>query len=1055
MRSGRSPGGLKGSARTAARLFLLAVLLCALAVRDRGSPARANLIAALGAEQPVGGRFFGFDYGLPLAAPGGGPRLAAALRAMLDGGGRGRSPAAEADGAVADLLGNRRDEAIARLEAAVARARDDPALAIDLAAAYLARGGPHDAALACGEAGRAVALAPFSPEARYDLALALTESHLWRLAARAWGDYLALDARSGWAVEARRRRRALSEPFPPPWGKEERRELALAVERGDRRRVHDLVSRFRYKVRDDLEKEVLPGWAAAASARNDREAGRLLAIARSAGRELAQVESDPTMGEAVDAIDGAVRHGGAELTSLVGGLLAYRHGHALADPDEGESLPDFETAAQRLASLDGPFATWAILRAAIAHNHRSEYWAMLATLAPAAVATVHHPALRARWCWLSGLAHLKVGEYGPALQLYQEALALYAQMGEEENVVALHALIAECLRLQGESGEAWKHRAEALSLGPRISAVGWVHNALFDAAEALLNEGNPEAALAFQDEMVERAADDQTELIETLLRRARTRSRLHDLRGARADLAAAQSYLKRFTDLGQRRKFEIDVASIGGEISLQGDPREAARQLGAAIDQFEQNGEAFRLPPLYRQHAQALLASDDASGAAASLVRGIDEVETERRKIREAHLAQSFFDQVRGLFTDMVSLRAGQHQDAAAFAYAERARARGLLDALESAGPGAAPLPVDAGRVLAAPDVMRRLPRGTALVEYAFLDDRALAWVARSTGLTMRPLAVSRGEVVAELGRLNAGGRWTPDAERASESLYDQLVRPLRNDLAGATAVAIVPDGELYEVPFAALRDRMKGKYLVEDFLLSMAPSATLWARSLDRRRSFAPSRGGELIVGDPDFERAAFASLASLAGAREEAGRVAALYPGAESLTGADATPAAFLARAGHAPMIHLASHALVDEKEPLLSAFVLAPSHGAGAADAGLLYARDIYRLRLDRTGLVVLAACDTAGGPLAGSEGVASLVRPFLAAGAPLVVASLWQVDDAPAARLFDGFHRRVARGEDPVAALHDEQVAALGSTGPDRRSPAFWGTFEIFGAAAPQR
>jgi CHAT domain-containing protein len=257
-------------------------------------------------------------------------------------------------------------------------------------------------------------------------------------------------------------------------------------------------------------------------------------------------------------------------------------------------------------------------------------------------------------------------------------------------------------------------------------------------------------------------------------------------------------------------------------------------------------------------------------------------------------------------------------------------------------------------------------------------------------------------------------------------------------------------------VPFAALRDAARRRYLVEDFRLSAAPSATLWARSLARRPLAPPSTGGELVMGDPAFDHKAFSDLEALAGARQEAARVAALYPGAEPLTGAGATPAAFLARAPRAPVIHLASHALVNESQPLLSAFVLAPARGAGGvADSGLLTAGDVYRLRLDHTRLVVLAACDTARGPLAGGEGVANLARPFLAAGAPLVVASLWRVDDAPAAGLFYGFHRRVARGEDPVAALHDEQVAALRSADRDLRSPGFWGTFEIFGAAAPER
>ena len=67
-------------------------------------------------------------------------------------------------------------------------------------------------------------------------------------------------------------------------------------------------------------------------------------------------------------------------------------------------------------------------------------------------------------------------------------------------------------------------------------------------------------------------------------------------------------------------------------------------------------------------------------------------------------------------------------------------------------------------------------------------------------------------------------------------------------------------------------------------------------------------------------------------------------------------------------------------EHKIPGASALLLRPS---GAED-GLFQAREILELRLGAD-LVTLSACDTGSGAVYGQEGVASLVRPFLAAGA----------------------------------------------------------------------
>jgi CHAT domain-containing protein len=200
-------------------------------------------------------------------------------------------------------------------------------------------------------------------------------------------------------------------------------------------------------------------------------------------------------------------------------------------------------------------------------------------------------------------------------------------------------------------------------------------------------------------------------------------------------------------------------------------------------------------------------------------------------------------------------------------------------------------------------------------------------------------------------------------------------------------------------------------------------------------------------VVGDPAVDRSRFSTLYSLPEAAAEAVDLTALT-GAVSLLGKAADKSSFLVAAPNAEWIHFAGHALVDPRNTLLSMLVLAP----GRDGSGALTAREIYSLNLQKTRLVVLAACDTGNEYVPGSEGATSLARAFLAAGVPTVVASLWDVGDRPTAKLSDAFHRNLLAGDDPMEALRKAQLALLHGGDEAIRSPAAWGAFEVFGASA---
>src|SRR5262249_23697987 len=106
-------------------------------------------------------------------------------------------------------------------------------------------------------------------------------------------------------------------------------------------------------------------------------------------------------------------------------------------------------------------------------------------------------------------------------------------------------------------------------------------------------------------------------------------------------------------------------------------------------------------------------------------------------------------------------------------------------------------------------------------------------------------------------------------------------------------------------------------------------------------------------------------------------------------------------------------------------------------------------IYGRRLRHTRVVVLAACSTGrGGPRFAEEAM-GLARPFLAAGAPSVVASLSEIEDGPTLQLLTAFHRHFLESHDPLAALRKAQREQIESIGAKDLPPWSWASFEVFG------
>jgi CHAT domain-containing protein len=274
------------------------------------------------------------------------------------------------------------------------------------------------------------------------------------------------------------------------------------------------------------------------------------------------------------------------------------------------------------------------------------------------------------------------------------------------------------------------------------------------------------------------------------------------------------------------------------------------------------------------------------------------------------------------------------------------------------------------------------------------------------------------------------------------QQLHQLLIQPIAGFLPKDpnARVIFIPHQKLFLVPFAALQDNF-GKYLIEQHTILTAPSIqTLDCTRLLRQRIVGKDM---LVMGNPAMPsiRELPTPLPPLPGAEREAIEIASLF-NTQAIIGKDATKAAFLERLSSARFIHLATHGvLYDFGSGVSGAIALAPS----SDDDGWLTAGEVLGLKLNAE-LVVLSACHTGGGKIT-SDGVISLSRSFIAAGAGSVIAALWTVYDFPTDFFISEFYSQLLQNRDKAQALRQAMLSMMQKY----PHPKYWAVFTLIGEA----
>jgi len=395
------------------------------------------------------------------------------------------------------------------------------------------------------------------------------------------------------------------------------------------------------------------------------------------------------------------------------------------------------------------------------------------------------------------------------------------------------------------------------------------------------------------------------------------------------------------------------------------------------------------------------------------------------------------------------------------------------------------------------------LDEDTLLLEYALGEKRSYLWLVSQISIDSYELP-PRAEIETATRRVyelltqrpKRGTPPDPQFIAQARALSGMLLGPAAAQL-GAKRLVIVAPGALSYLPFAALpspedKKRPAGDYepLIAKHEVVSIPSASVL--SIIHRETAGRQRAAKLVavLADPVFEESdprlesakkgnpsreppaapaadaeyseltrairtmnfpdARAGFTRLAFSRYEANSVIALTPKGTGLKATDFNASRDLALSremNQYRIVHFATHGLLNSERPELSGLVFSLIDQEGKPQDGFLRLHEIYNLQLNAD-LIVLSACETGLGKEIKGEGLIGLTRGFMYAGAPRVVASLWNVDDLATAELMKLFYQRMLKDGLPAgAALRAAQLEL--SRQKRWASPYFWAGFVLHG------
>ncbi len=910
------------------------------------------------------------------------------------------TPENQAALAVLELIDGHPEKAVHRLREAHSKKQSDPRFLNDLAAAslaiYDATGDPWAALEAVDAAAQADHLEPSAP-ARFNLALALERLNVRVRAIAAWQRYLDLDASSSWAEEAEQQ---LSE-LKAAVAKTQASPQLLATPAAD---VTDFPGNP-WARRQLGERVLLTRWAERTLAHQPAEAEAALVQAKSLAATLTP-EGRRLLTASIAAIREAEQSGDQErLDHLAHGHQAF--GQAFLrwrEERASEARALIAGAIRNLQAARTPFD----LRARVLQAWMVEEpdWNELRKIGDEAE-DGGYAAIVAEERRIAAYRINLEGRMEAASEVYKESQEYYKTLREREMAAVISIMRTEQLSALGIDGESSAEMARALAAGPWM-ADPWDRYSIYVVAAVAAASRFSRAAVELRLE----AADACSHLPERPLCAVdswlRVAALTPDADAAEEALQRADALLPRTPSSDGKVRSMIDLTIARARWLGKGDQsdREEATDLYAeAANRYEARKLALSAADAHSERARLLKALGRGNEAIEEYQAALhtfrlwdqtDRFRPGRAEKRSPEALREVYEALIGAELD----RSGHGVSPAAFLLSEEMRDR--LAPRRSAEL-VLPTAADLSRFVSA------VPRGTAVIEYALLGDRAVAWMLADGRPDQVKLTPPEGfaKSITSLTEERNLEKW----KRTTSQLYYSFLKPALVRLpAGTSRLVLIPDSQLYGLPFRALWNPDGGYYLDEKFTISLSPSLTslLGPRPIGGRLAASPE--GRLEVLSMGFSKFLLdLHLRDLPHAESEAAIVLGIY-GMRTNRCISTTWESFCRCVPKADVIHLATHAYANSKLSWL------------AFPGETVSIEKLWRELPDLPNrpLVVLAACQS-NATAKGGEGLGGLARPFLASRAQAVLGNLWEVSDQDSNKLFSRFHQLYNELRDAAEAL----------------------------------
>ncbi|MGH9751220.1 MAG: CHAT domain-containing protein, partial [Blastocatellia bacterium] len=971
------------------------------------------------------------------------------------------------------------DQAITEFEQALKDDPDNAGLHSDLGAALLEKNkreateaagrNPHTYNLSLEHLNRAIEIDKSLLAAIFNRALLRQSAGLLTAAKEDWELYLKQDASSAWAQEARDYLEEIEKSKKARREEEEIfQEFRQAARTQEEQAAWRAFSRCYLRTGNYIFDKLIDEFISRAREQNDAEASRSRELLAYAGA-MAERHSGDRYFATLAKIYGAASPYKLAILQQARGLTRQAYLDLVKSSSRGRAIEGYIQAKQLFARA-GNFDEMLLAELWLNYCYLDR---VEVELSLAGFTRVVETSRAKNYKWLESLALIAVSnawarrnKHSAVEGLCRQAGELSEQIGDPIGQLRSLNSLAHVYKELGKPRQSWLASLQGITLGERIGAepslvIGYYSS----VTRSFHGLGLYSAALDYAKETVRlgEAMGQQPLVMSRYLAYlgvlyAELGKFDHSLNALNSALDSTQS---QEPDEANREMRSYVLLHLARSSRLSGELPEASQAIDEALEYGRRKSDDWLYLSATREKAMILLARGDQSGAQAALQDLFAEYDSVRGNILEEGNRSAFLTGEQNVYD--IAIDAAFWKDAdkeRAFNYSERSRARSLLDSTRgehrvivgdsgvnlSLGPGSTPLSLD--------EIQQRMPERAQLLQYAVLPDRIIIWVVSSRRVEATAVNTSKARLTGLVEDYRAQISRTPtpdntDHIRKARDLYEILIEPVADFLEPGGSVCIAPDKILNLLPFGALVGRKSGKLLIEDYRLSYTPSATLFALSIEAAKKLTGEPESVLSVGNPRFGR----GRDDLRYAAEEAKAVADFYaPHATLLIGPQATKEVVLRHLAKANVIHFATHHLSDPTSPLRSRLLLT-DHAAsapGGTAAGDLAAHEIYRLRLPNTRLVTLSACRTQAEDYLDGEGAIGIARSFRAAGAPLVVASLWEADSRATSRLMTEFHRlRKQQRLYTAEALQKAQLSLARGEYAPYQHPYYWAAFVLIG------